>query len=208
MFSVNPIRDLLAPRPGLMLALGGSSADRSSLSISFFMDVEQKQPGREKKIVELYDTLRPSLSTYLGGLGLSANQAEDVIHDTFIHLLEHLAANRSEENLRGWLFRVAHHVAMDFFRDGRKMVQSDDEHGDLFESILDRSLSPEEIAIRKEELRRVDLALERLTPQQRAAVLLRAEELRYREIAIVLGVSTKRVGELIQRGLARLAGDL
>ena len=34
MFSVHLIRDLLAPRPGLMLALGGSSADRSSLSIS------------------------------------------------------------------------------------------------------------------------------------------------------------------------------
>jgi RNA polymerase sigma factor (sigma-70 family) len=51
-------------------------------------------------------------------------------------------------------------------------------------------------------------ALGRLTPQQRAAVLLRAEELRYREIAAVLGVSTKRISELIQRALALLAGNL
>jgi RNA polymerase sigma factor (sigma-70 family) len=65
--------------------------------------------------------------------------------------------------------------------------------------------NPEEHAIQNEEVQRVQSALERLTQQQRAAVMLRAEDLRYREIASVLGVSTKRVSELIQRALVRLA---
>jgi DNA-directed RNA polymerase specialized sigma24 family protein len=50
-------------------------------------------------------------------------------------------------------------------------------------------------------------AIARLTPQQRYAVLLRSEGLRYREIGEVLGMGTKRVAELIQRALVRLAGD-
>jgi DNA-directed RNA polymerase specialized sigma24 family protein len=50
--------------------------------------------------------------------------------------------------------------------------------------------------------------MSRLTQLQRYAVLLRAEGLRYREISEVLGVSTQRVIELVQRALARLSGDL
>jgi RNA polymerase sigma-70 factor (ECF subfamily) len=78
----------------------------------------------------------------------------------------------------------------------------------LLTKFVDSSLSPEELVIRKEELSRVQAAMSRLTQQQRYAVLLRAEGLRYREISEVLGVSTQRVIELVQRALARLSGDL
>jgi RNA polymerase sigma factor (sigma-70 family) len=97
---------------------------------------------------------------------------------------------------------------MDLFREGRQIHQVDAGTVDPLDMLIDSSFSPEERAIRSEELRRMWSALGRLTEQQRSAVLLRAEELRYREIAEILGVSIKRVSELVQRALARLAGDL
>ena len=142
-------------------------------------------------------------------MGLSVEEAEDVIQESFLRLLRHLANKRDAENLRGWLFRVAHNLTMDLFRAGKRYLSEsmDDESSPVL-GIADTSLGPEELAIKGDELRRIWAAMERLTQPQRQAVLLRAEGLRYREISDVLGISTQRVGELVQRALARLAGDL
>lgn len=206
---LNSISDCcLQPFAGLRLAADGAETNRSVSPMSLFAETDQPKPMREAQVIDLYDRLRPSLLTYLGGLGLTLNEAEDIIHDSFIKLFDHLAAKGDDQNLRGWLFRVAYNLAMDLFRDGRRIQSSDVDGVDMLELMVDSSLSPEERTIRNDEIRRLRLALNRLTPQQRSAVLLRAEELRFREIGDVLGVSTKRVSELVQRALARLAGDL
>ncbi len=138
------------------------------------------------------------------------DESEGHHQECFLRLVRHLANKRDEENLRGWLFRVAHNLTMDMFRAGKRYVaESADEEGfPPAHEIADTSLSPEEVAIKREELRRVWAAMGRLTQQQRYAVLLRAEGLRYREISAVLGIPTQRIGELVQRALARLAGEV
>jgi RNA polymerase sigma-70 factor (ECF subfamily) len=145
---------------------------------------------------------------YLAGLGLNLNESEDVIHDAFVRLFDHLSAKSDDPNLRGWLFRVAHNLTMDLFREAKRTQQPSLDGVNLLEFVIDSSFGPEENAIKNEEIRKVASALERLTPQQRSAVLLRAEDLRYREIADILGVSIKRVSELVQRALTLLAGNI
>ncbi|MFC6645548.1 RNA polymerase sigma factor [Granulicella cerasi] len=175
--------------------------------MSLFAGTTSFQPTNEDTVMALYDQTRPALLIYLAGLGLAVPEAEDAIHDAFIRLYEHLQAKNANENLRGWLFRVCHNRAMDLFREARR-IQPDTEVISVFDLLIDASLSPEEQAIRTQEIQQVTVALGKLTPQQRAAVLLRAEDLRYREIAEVMGVSIKRVSELVHRALALLAGSL
>jgi RNA polymerase sigma-70 factor (ECF subfamily) len=74
--------------------------------------------------------------------------------------------------------------------------------------VIDISFDPEELAIQSEEIRRVAGTLKKLTIMQRSAVQLRAEGLRYREIAAILDISIKRVSELIHRALTVLAREL
>ena len=176
--------------------------------MSLFAESGQPRQTLESQVMDLYDQLCPSLFSYLAGLGLTVNEAEDVIHDSFIRLFDHLATKKSDPNLRGWLFRVAHNLAMDIFREARRIEQPAPDGVNLQDFMIDPSFSPEERAIKNEEIHRVMSALGRLPPQQRSAVLLRSENLRYREIAAMLGISTKRVSELIQRALVRLTGDL
>jgi RNA polymerase sigma-70 factor (ECF subfamily) len=192
------------PLYGLQFAGHGEELGNPLAAFRLLAAADSPEPSQESRILDLYDQLRPSLLTYLAGLGLAFHEAEDVIHDCFVRLFDHLALKDNDRNLRGWIFRVAHNRAMDLFREGRKLQYPDDEKVNLVEMAVDFS-NPEEHAIQNEEIRRVRFALGRLTQQQRAAVLLRAEDLRYREIASVLGISTKRVSELIQRALARLA---
>src|SRR5579883_1466021 len=59
----------------------------------------------------LYRELRKPLLRYLVCLGLSADEAQDVVQDAFLTLHRHLASGGSDENIRGWLFRVAHNQA-------------------------------------------------------------------------------------------------
>src|SRR5260370_12154767 len=59
----------------------------------------------------LYRELRKPLLRYLVCLGLSSDEAQDVVQDAFLSLHRHLAAGGSQENIRGWLFRVAHNRA-------------------------------------------------------------------------------------------------
>src|SRR6202158_662655 len=59
----------------------------------------------------LYRELRKPLLRYLVCLGLSSDEAQDVAQDAFLILHRHLASGGSQENLRGWLFRVAHNQA-------------------------------------------------------------------------------------------------
>jgi len=177
--------------------------------VSLFVHADHGPSKRKSHIVKLYDEVRPSLMAYLSSLDLSVEEAEDIVQESFLRLVRHLAARREEENLRGWLFRVAHNLTMDLFRAGKRYIaQSVDGEASPVPEPVDTSLGPEELALKREELRRVWAAMGRLTPQQRYAVLLRAEGLRYREIGIVLGMNTQRVAELVQRALARLAGDV
>ena len=53
-----------------------------------------------------------------------------------------------------------------------------------------------------ERLARFRAAFAELTPKQRECLLLRFKGLRYRDIAVALGVSVQRVGELMQRAIS------
>ena len=69
---------------------------------------------------------------------------------------------------------------------------------------VDPRPSPEQQVILNERMRQFENAFAQLTPKQRQCVLLRAEGFRYREIALTLGISVQRVGELMQRSISLL----
>src|ERR1700680_3342178 len=66
---------------------------------------------RSSEATTLFHELRKPLLRYLVCLGLSADDAQDVVQDAFLSLHQHLESGGSEENIRSWLFRVAHNQA-------------------------------------------------------------------------------------------------
>ena len=67
---------------------------------------------------------------------------------------------------------------------------------------VDPAPSPEEMSLLIERLARFRAALAQLTAKQRECLLLRSKGLRYRDIAVALGVSVQRVGEQMQRAIS------
>src|ERR1700731_231234 len=78
-------------------------------SVPLVLPLSRLATGREA--AALYRELRKPLLRYLVCLGISADEAQDVVQDAFLSLHRHLASDGSRENIRSWLFRVAHNAA-------------------------------------------------------------------------------------------------
>ena len=150
----------------------------------------------------LYRELRKPLQRYLVCLGLSADEAQDVVQDAFLSLYKHLASGGSRENIRSWLFRVAHNRARN------RQLSYDRRFGEALDPDRDsiaRQATPEQVVLEKEKFRRLGRAILSLTESERECLLLRAGGLRYREIAEVLGIPTSTVGDTVDRAIRKLA---
>jgi RNA polymerase sigma-70 factor, ECF subfamily len=150
----------------------------------------------------LYRELRKPLLRYLVCLGVSADEAQDVVQDAFLSLQRHFASGGSQENIRGWLFRVAHNAARNRQRRYDRRFAAPLEEG--LDLALDQA-SPEHAMLEKEKFRRLRKAIRLLTESERECLLLRAGGLRYREIGEVLGLSTSTVGDTVDRAIRKLA---
>ena len=95
----------------------------------------------------LYRELRKPLLRYLVCLGLSADEARDVVQDAFVSLHRHFASGGSQGNIRSWLFRVAHNGARNRQHSyDRRFGKPLDSHLD---SIADEA-TPEQVVLEKE----------------------------------------------------------
>jgi RNA polymerase sigma-70 factor (ECF subfamily) len=150
----------------------------------------------------LYEELRKPLLRYLACLGMSADEAEDVVQDAFVSLQRHLSASGPEQNIRSWLFRVVHNNARNRQKryDRRFGVPLESEA----EKILDQA-SPEQMVLEKEQFRRFASAVRSLTETERECLLLRGGGLRYREIGEILKIPVSTVSDTVERAIAKLA---
>src|ERR1700752_3534583 len=127
----------------------------------------------------LYRELRKPLLRYLVCLGLSADEAQDVVQDAFLSLHRHLDSGGSQENIRSWLFRVAHNTARN--RQNRYERRFAAPLEDALALALNEA-TPEHVVLEKEKFRRLRKSIRLLTESERECLLLRAGGLRDREI--------------------------
>src|SRR5260370_32306559 len=93
-----------------------------SLSDTASHDSGGVRPPFEERMLALFDELREPLLRYLLSLRLAPERSEEILQDTFLKLFEHLKSCRRDSNIRGWLFRVAHNLALHDLRGRRYEV--------------------------------------------------------------------------------------
>ena len=97
----------------------------STLVLPAILDLEFGDPVEvEAEVLALVDECGAPLLRYVGAFGVSAHDTEDVVQDVFLSLFRHVQLGRPRTNLRGWLFKVAHNLALKWLAD-RKAVSPD-----------------------------------------------------------------------------------
>jgi RNA polymerase sigma-70 factor (ECF subfamily) len=155
----------------------------------------------EEQVIALFDLLRDRVLRYVLSLGLSVQDAEEINQEVFLALFQHLRRGKPDKNLQGWVFRVAHNLALKQRQSSRRVQ---DLRGPE-ESSVDPEPSPEARLADRQRRTRLQAVLAALPEQDQRCLALRAEGLRYREIAEILGISLGAVSNSLARSLARLS---
>ncbi len=153
-------------------------------------------------VLRLFDAHRGGVHRYVRALGVTDRDGDDIVQEVFLALFDHVARGRDRSNLRGWIFRVAHNLACRHqAREARRRRL-----WALFgpRSGFDATPSPEDRYLSDQRQARLLAVVDALPARDRRCLQLRAEGLRYREIARVLGISLGSVASTLARALARL----
>jgi RNA polymerase sigma-70 factor (ECF subfamily) len=158
----------------------------------------------ELAVIELFEQFRNPLLRYVMLFGLSVHDGEEITQEVFLALFRHLQMRRSRRNLRGWIFRVAHNLALKRRNTNQRWQHTMTSDCILAEQLQDPASNPEEQASFTQRRQHLLSVVRALPENDQYCLHLRAEGLRYREIAKVLDISLGSVSISLAQSLARL----
>jgi RNA polymerase sigma-70 factor (ECF subfamily) len=132
-------------------------------------------------------------------------EAEEVVQEVFLRMYRDLHSGKIIDNDRSWAYAVARNVALKSRRRDKYSAPSLSVLWDeLNERIADTKPTSEEQLLIKERAYQLEAAVLSLTKRQLQCLQLRAEGLRYREIAEALDISLSGAVEAIELAVAKL----
>ncbi|MGA2430580.1 MAG: sigma-70 family RNA polymerase sigma factor [Candidatus Acidiferrum sp.] len=158
----------------------------------------------EHVVIRLFDEHRTRLLRYVLSIGLPVHDAEEIVQDVFLALFRHLQFGRPRDNLRGWIFRVAHNLALKERQAGQNRPDQAELNDLVAAGHVDPAPSPEQQVAFSQRRQCLLAAFRALPLRDQYCLHLRAEGLRYREIAEVLDMSLGAVSISLTRSVGRL----
>lgn len=131
----------------------------------------------------------------------SRSDAEEVVQDVFVRVLEHRTKLPQVREMRVWLVRIAWNLAL----DRRRRIRPDQMDALFAQSLISSGKAADEAVDETRRLRRVLKQIDRLPKIERHALLLATvEEFETAEIAELIGRSESATRALLFRARARL----
>jgi RNA polymerase sigma-70 factor (ECF subfamily) len=144
----------------------------------------------------------PHLRRYARGLSSDRELADDLVQDTLERAWSKYSMWQKRGEVRAWMFGIMHNLFIDRARSQRS--RAEDSAGDELPEVSDRATQLDRL-----EVRDLDRALQRLTPELREVLLLvGVEGLSYQDVAYVLGVPIGTVMSRLSRARERLRNEL
>ena len=178
--------------------------------------VRRAQKGDSQAVTELYLRYQRRVLNFLYRMTGNRQVAEDLTHETFIRVVQHLPTYRPTGSVAGWIYRIAKNLALNRFRHEKVAGEIPlDQPLSLSEEEMERSLgdiladtrpNPGEEASRTDLESVVQKALSKISPPYREAVILcDIQGFSYKEAAEMLSCPIDTVASRLARGRSKLA---
>lgn len=149
-----------------------------------------------------YDDLLTIAANMLGDL----SDAQDVVHDVFVSFAKVGVCIQLSGSLKGYLATSVANRVRDCFRKAKRRPSVE---LDEVAPIVAHQAGPVELALRTEDLLKLQAAMRELPYEQREAIVMRVHSnMRFREIAVLQNVSTKTAQSRYKYGLDKLRSIL
>lgn len=189
--------------PGSAQTVSAGAADEAAW-------LAQLRQGDKQAFTRIYERYRVRLYSFLLRLCGRRDQADDLLQDTFVQLARHASRLHPQTQLAPWLYTVARNR----YRSQRRTAVSrlaqlrDWFFGSSVQS-LPLAGSPLQSASQRQEIVRLEAALQRLSPSLREVILLVAvEELDQSQAAQVLDLQPAALRKRLERARAQLQWEL
>jgi RNA polymerase sigma-70 factor, ECF subfamily len=172
-----------------------TSVEGCSLALS--MESER----REIDLAALVETYSAVLFRVVHSVVRNQAEAEDVVQDVFVRVLQHRQKLIEVREIRVWLIRIAWNLAL----DRRRRIRPEQFDEGFAEGLVSRELPADEALNEARRMRAVLREMERLPKAERHVLLLSVtDELGIAEMAKILGRSESAVRALLFRARTRL----
>ena len=150
----------------------------------------------EQKFEALFEAHWQPIYQVMLRLTGNPDSAEDLALETFLRLWKH--PPRTNQNLGGWLYRVAVNLGYNALRAGKRRQQYEDSAG---HAALENQSAPDPASEveRIEISRQVRSVLSQMPTRDAKLLVLRYSGLSYKEIAAALKIPASSIGKMLNR---------
>jgi RNA polymerase sigma-70 factor (ECF subfamily) len=149
--------------------------------------------GHEGSLEVLINRHKSKIFTHIVLIVRDRTLAEDIFQDTFIKVIKTLRAGkyREEGKFLPWVMRIAHNLAVDYFRKSNRMpTTSGGDDFDIFDVISDTQASIEDVVVEDEIHSDLRALVEELPEKQKEVLIMRHYcDMSFKDIAEETNVS-------------------
>ena len=168
--------------------------------------------GNAGDFTALYERYKRPLYGYLNRmLNADRSQADDLFQQTWVKAIDQLPRYEHRQQFGAWLLRIAHNLAIDFFRKNGRLAKYEAGSQDESDNGIDVADSREDPwrKMHREELENaIEMAVKNLSPELREVFLMRRENIAFKEIARIQGSSINTALARMQYALKNLRKTL
>jgi RNA polymerase sigma factor (sigma-70 family) len=157
----------------------------------------QVRNGVGEMLGVLFERYQLSLFNFYLKLTGDRTASEDLVQEVFFRMLKYRQSYRPETPFRAWMYQIARNARVDHLRRRRPETS--------WEPEMSPAVAPADTAQQSQEAALLHRALMRLQEDKREVLLLsRFQDLKYEEIAQLLGCETGTVKTRVHRALKEL----
>ena len=171
--------------------------------------IDECLKGRTAAFGELVRRYQDRLFNTVYRLVDSAEDAQDVVQEAFLHAYQSLDRFKRDSQFFTWLYRIAVNSAISLRRKQKSIIrlhQAGEGQGTVPEPTdLSEYSQPDQALERADEERRIQAALNRLSPEHRAVLILKdLEDQKYETMAEILQVPIGTIRSRLHRARLEL----
>jgi len=173
--------------------------------------IRQCQKGNNDGFTWMLHEYGSRLYSYFFRITGSKTEAEDLLQDLFVKLLEKIQIYQHDGRFENWLFRVAANLARDRGRQKKRAIntvsqfRNEENQENLLNQMEANQLTPPQLFEQTQQHDRLQKALMQLSPGDREIIMLRHfGNLSFNEIAETLDISIGTALSKVHRGLKKL----
>lgn len=163
------------------------------------------QQGQLDKLAPLFEAYKIKLFNYFLQRGHSRSASEDLVQETFTKVLAYRGSFNAQGTFRSWLYGVARNTAVDHYRKHKQSNQHESLDMQAPEVDYEHSADLAESLMKNQRLDNFQRSLDQISAQDSEIILLsRVHQLKYDDIAALLGCNLNTLKSKMQAALNRL----